>query len=198
MSAGTTSLPMGCGSNWAQGSWSGTLGTGNCERSIHKLFPKAIFRQCSISSWEAQRDYGDSPLPKGTLPKPLLQSYHCWMSRVVLALLPSDYEPLLGPVWVSQAPLPHSGKAGCDFQPTACAQDTVPQQQQSRTHTGHGGASWQLSKERCAGPWPEGCSGGGAEEGGTEHSRLLLSHCPLSQARGTKCREPQESRDGVE
>lgn len=32
-----------------------------------------------------------------------------------------------------------------------------------------------------------------AEDGGSEHSRLLLSHCPLSQARGTKCREPQPS-----
>lgn len=64
---------------------------------------------------------------------------------------------------------------------------------------GHGRASWQLSKEPCAGPWPEGCSGGGdaalagAEDGGSERSRLLLSHCPLSQARGTKRREPQPS-----
>lgn len=41
--AGTASPPIGHGSNWAQGSWSGTLGTGIPERGIHKLFPKAVF-----------------------------------------------------------------------------------------------------------------------------------------------------------
>lgn len=101
-SAGTTSLPIRCGSNWAQESWSGALGTGTPERGIHKLFPKALFRQCSISNGKLRMDREMTrtvpcpKVPQGTYSKPLLRSYHRWLSRVVLALLPSGCEPLLG------------------------------------------------------------------------------------------------------
>lgn len=136
-------------------------------------------------------------VPQGTHSKPLLPSYRCWLSRVLLALLLSGWEPLLvvDTCLGVTSPAPLQCKAGSDFQHTACPQDSPTA---AGTHR-----AWQskLASEQgaCAGPWPEGCSGGGdaalagAEDGGSERSRLLLSHCPLSQARGTKCREPQPS-----
>lgn len=60
---------------------------------------------------------------------------------------------------------------------------------------------WELCKEPCAAPWAEGRGGGGdaglaaAEDSVSEHSCLLLSHFPLSQACGTKLREPQPSSE---
>lgn len=60
-------------------------------------------------------------------------------------------------------------------------------------------ASWQSCKGPRAGPWASGHGDGGdaalaaAKDGGSERRRLLLSHFPLSQARGTERREPQPS-----
>lgn len=60
-------------------------------------------------------------------------------------------------------------------------------------------ASWQPCKGPHAAPWAKGPGSGGdgalaaAEDGGSEPNRLLLSHFPLSQARGAQCGELQPS-----
>lgn len=112
--------------------------------------------QCLIG--QLREMTGTMPCPKvpqGTHSKPLLPSYHCQLSRVVLALLLSGWEPLLvvDICLGVTSPAPLQCKAGCDFQPTACAQDS-PTAAAEQGHTGHGRASWHLSKEPVLGPGP--------------------------------------------